>query len=142
MMMKKIESRKGLVRQASCREFQAGWTTMGETGVALLGGIIGAVGSRVNLLKAKIEHKQTGHHPPPPSRENRPKDEQRSMWWLWQEKGLEKEGPIKDQSVQDQGLINQPIAPNSDRTSHADVIIISPDAQVLSATAQEYLLHT
>jgi hypothetical protein len=64
MMMKKIESRKGLVRQASCREFQAGWTTMGETGVALLGGIIGAVGSRVNLLKAKIEHKQTGHPPP------------------------------------------------------------------------------
>jgi hypothetical protein len=64
MMMKMTESRKGIVRQASCREFQVGWTTTGEAGAALLRGIVEAVGSVVNLLEAKTKHSQMSHHHP------------------------------------------------------------------------------
>jgi hypothetical protein len=38
---------------------------MGEARADLLRGIAEAVGSGVNLIEAKTEHSQMGHHPPP-----------------------------------------------------------------------------
>jgi hypothetical protein len=74
---------------------------MGEARAALLRGIAEAVGSGVNLIEAKTEHSRMGHPPPPPppSHENWHKDEQRALWWLWHEKGVEKADPVKDQLV-------------------------------------------
>jgi predicted metal-dependent RNase len=44
--------------------------------------------------------------------------------------------------VQDQALFDHPIAPNSNRSSHSDIIIVRPVEQVLSVVAQEHLLHS